>query len=350
MKKYGLFLLLSLLAHFSFSQQKDSLRIVAVGDMMLGSAFPTVQSLPKDDARSAFKSVVKHLQQAELTVGNLEGVLMDKGKSDKCKDSKGQCFAFRMPERYTALFKEAGFDILSVANNHSGDFGEAGRTATAKALSKAELAYAGFQNHPYTIFVKDGVKYGFCAFAPNEGTLSMLDLDAARTLVMDLNALTDVVIVFFHGGAEGAKHQHVNRQAENFYGQERGNVYAFAHAVIDAGADLVLGSGPHVTRAMELYKNRLIAYSLGNFCTYGRFNLDGPNGIAPMLKVNVNGKGEFLSAEVLSVKQLENHFPQPDVQHTAWKYLRDLTRADFPETGLCFPKPGWVLPSRKADQ
>jgi hypothetical protein len=252
-----------------------------------------------------------------------------------------------MPERFAQRFLEAGFDVLSVANNHSGDFGEPGRVATAKALSKVGIAYAGFQSHPYTIFVKDGIKYGICAFAPNEGTSSLLDLAAARAMVMDLNTLTDVVIVFFHGGAEGAKHQRVTRQPETFYGQQRGNVYEFAHAMIDAGADLVLGSGPHVTRALELYSNRLIAYSLGNFCTYGSFNLAGPSGIAPMLQVHLTKNGEFLSARVISVKQLKNHWPVPDAQHTAWQYLKALTQADFPETELNFNKIGWVFPVKR---
>lgn len=351
MKKYAAYLFTFLITfgqEHSVAQQQDSLSIVAVGDMMLGTAFPTRVDMPKDDAIYAFKAFGNIIRQADLSIGNLEGVFLDQGKSEKCKGSNGQCFAFRMPVRYAQRFAAAGFDVLSVANNHSGDFGELGRAATAKALSKAGIAYAGFQSHPYTIYVKDGIKYGVCAFAPNEGTLSLLDLDAARSLIRDLNSITDVLIVFFHGGAEGAQHQHVNRQEETFYGQNRGNVYAFAHAVIDAGADLVLGSGPHVTRAVELYKNRLIAYSLGNFCTYGTFNLDGPNGIAPLLKVHVNQKGEFLSAQVTSVKQLKNQWPVADAKHMAWKYLKSLTQTDFPETELDFKKEGWIFPLKKA--
>ena len=67
--------------------------------------------------------------------------------------------------------------------------------------------------------------------------------------------------------------------------QNRGSVYRFAHEVVDAGADVVFGHGPHVTRALEFYRDRLICYSLGNFATYRRFNLSGPNGIAPIVKV-----------------------------------------------------------------
>ena len=115
------------------------------------------------------------------------------------------------------------------------------------------------------------MKYGFAAFAPNNGTVSIHDLDEARRLVSQLDSVSDVVIVSFHGGAEGSKHQHVPRRNEIFYGEDRGNVYDFAHSMIDAGADIVFGHGPHVTRAVDIYKNRFIIYSLGNFCTYGPF-------------------------------------------------------------------------------
>ena len=114
----------ALLAH------PDTLRIVAVGDIMMGSAFPA-PVLPKDDGKGSFKAVLPLLRNADLTFGNLEGVFLDDGISDKCKNSKA-CYAFRMPQRYVAHLKDAGFDVVSVANNHSGDFNENGRTQTAK--------------------------------------------------------------------------------------------------------------------------------------------------------------------------------------------------------------------------
>ena len=179
MKRLFLFIYLfvgtvqALLAH------PDTLRIVAVGDIMMGSGFPA-PVLPKDDGKGSFKAVLPLLRNADLTFGNLEGVFLDEGTSYKCKNSKA-CYAFRMPQRYVAHLHDAGFDVVSVANNHSGDFNEKGRTQTAKTLSDAGIQFAGFQSHPYTLYVKNGVKYGVCAFAPNEGTASLHDWATAKS-------------------------------------------------------------------------------------------------------------------------------------------------------------------------
>ncbi|MFM6975978.1 MAG: CapA family protein [Sphingobacteriaceae bacterium] len=321
----------------------DTLTIAAVGDIMLGSAYPSRDLLPADDAEGSFDAVAERLKDADLSFGNLEGVLLDEGQTGKCQQSSS-CYAFRMPERYAAHLKNAGFDLLSVANNHSGDFNEKGREQTAKVLSEAGIQFAGFMSHTYALFVKGGVKYGFCAFAPNEGALSLSDYEIAQDLIAGLKRLSDIVIVSFHGGAEGAKYQHINRKRELFCGEDRGNVYEFAHLAIDAGADLVLGHGPHVTRAVDFYKNRFIAYSLGNFCTYGTFSLDGPNGVAPLLEIKLNKQGEFLSAKVTSVKQTKKFRLQIDPAQTAQKLLRSLSQEDFPESGLIINEAGIILP------
>ncbi|MBB6499747.1 CapA family protein [Pedobacter cryoconitis] len=316
--------------------KKDTLSIVAVGDLMLGSAYPSKSNLPADDARGSFKNVLPYLK-GDIVFGNLEGCFLNQGKSTKCKDTIGNsCFAFRMPERYAGIYKEAGFNLLSVANNHVGDFGWKGRKRSAAILDSLGIQYAGLTSHPYTIFEKDSVKYGFCAFAPNEGTVSINNIDSARQLVSFLKKQVDIVIVSFHGGGEGARFEHVTRANEIFYQENRGNVYAFAHAVVDAGADIVLGQGPHVTRAVEVYKNKFIAYSLGNFCTYGMFSLKGPNGFAPLLQVKINGKGDFLYADVISVKQDKVHRLTIDTAQTAFKKIISLTAADFPGHNLKF--------------
>ena len=316
--------------------KKDTLSIVAVGDLMLGSAYPAKSGLPPDDAKGSFKNVLPYLK-GDIVFGNLEGCFLNQGKSTKCKDTIGNsCFAFRMPERYAGIYKEAGFNLLSVANNHVGDFGWKGRKRSSAILDSLGIQYAGLTTHPYTIFEKDSVKYGFCAFAPNEGTVSINHIDSARQLVSFLKKQVDIVIVSFHGGGEGARFEHVTRANEIFYQENRGNVYAFAHAVVDAGADIVLGQGPHVTRAVEVYKNKFIAYSLGNFCTYGMFSLKGPNGFAPLLNVKINGKGDFLYADVVSVKQDKVHRLTLDTAQTAFKKIISLTAADFPGHNLKF--------------
>ncbi|HEY4800561.1 MAG TPA: CapA family protein, partial [Bacteroidia bacterium] len=228
--------------------QQDSISIVAVGDMMLGTLYPSGH-LPPNDGKDLLTPVKDILQNADLTFGNCEGGFMDEdGIAKQCKDSS-LCYVFRMPEHYAKYYADAGFDLLSIANNHVGDFGEKGKEHTVAALKKANLHFAGLVSCPYATFEVNGVKYGFCAFAPNDGTVDLRDIENAKKIVAHLDSVSDIVIVSFHGGAEGATHTHVTRQTENFHGEDRGNVYKFAHAVIDAGADVVLGHGPHVTRA-----------------------------------------------------------------------------------------------------
>lgn len=316
--------------------QKDTLSIVAVGDMMLGSAFPSKQNLPPDDAQNSFAQLIPYLK-GDIVFGNLEGCFLNKGYSEKCRGSNpSSCYAFRMPNRYAQLFKAAGFNLLSMANNHAGDFDRAGRVNTARLLDSLGINYAGQLNKPYTIFEKDSVKYGFIAFAPNENTVPLNDLGNAQKLIAEVKPQVNILIVSFHGGGEGARFEHVTRRPEIFYKENRGNVYQFAHTAIDAGADIVLGHGPHVTRAVEVYKNKFIAYSLGNFCTYGMFSLKGPNGIAPLLQIKLNVQGNFIAANVISTKQDKIKRLQIDTAHTAFKKLEALTNTDFPNHRLQF--------------
>lgn len=307
---------------------KDTLSITAVGDIMLGSAFPSKTNLPPDDAVNSFQAV-DSLLKGDIVFGNLEGCFLNSGNSGKCGGNSTSCYAFRMPERYAGIYKKAGFNVLSIANNHVGDFGTTGRKNTARLLDSLKIHYAGQVNKPFEIFEKDSVKYAFCAFAPNENTVSINKIDSAKALVSRLKKQADIVIVSFHGGGEGARFEHVPRKNEIFYNENRGNVYAFAHAVIDAGADVVLGHGPHVTRAVEVYKNKFIAYSLGNFCTYGMFSLKGNNGIAPLLQLKINAKGDFLFANVTSIQQDKVNRLKIDRNHRAFNRIKSLTDTDF---------------------
>ena len=112
--------------------------------------------------------------------------------------------------------------------------------------------------------------------------------------------------------------------------------------MIDAGADLIIGHGPHVPRAIEIYKNRLIAYSLGNFATYRRFNLRGDNGLAPIIEAEIGPDGNFLSGRIISVKQIGSGIPQPDENFTTIELIRNLTEKDFPEVGLTIDETGEI--------
>lgn len=321
---------------------KDTLQIIGVGDIMMGTNFPNDTYLPPSNGEQLLGEVTDILSSADVTFGNLEGVILNEGGKQKyCKNPK-LCYLFRSPDSYVNNLKKAGFDVLSTANNHAGDFGNEGRNNTIKVLDSLNFHHAGQLLRPYTTFMIDGMKYGFTAFSPNTGTVSIHDIDNAQKTVAHLDSISDVVIVSFHGGAEGKKHQHVTRKTEMFYGENRGNVYRFAHALIDAGADVIFGHGPHVTRAVEVYKNRFIAYSLGNFCTYARFNLSGDSGIAPIINVQTSSTGEFLKAQVTSIIQVRPGGPQLDPQKRVIKKLQELTKKDFPEVPISIDDNGVI--------
>jgi len=342
MNRFFIIAISSFLSVISYAQKKDTITIIGVGDIMMGSNYPTAAGLPPNNGLDLMKDVESLLGSSDITMGNLEGVLLDQGGTPKtCRDPK-VCYVFRSPQHYVQNLVNAGFDIMSLANNHAGDFGEAGRKSSIKALEDAGIYHAGQITKPYTIFEKDGVRYGFTAFAPNSGCLNLNDIEGARKIVALLDSLTDIVIISFHGGAEGPQHQHVPRKNEIFHGENRGNVYAFAHALIDEGADIIFGHGPHVTRAIEVYKNRFIAYSLGNFCTYSGINVSGVNGLAPVIKVYTNAQGDFLKAHITSTIQSYRSPVKIDSQKLVLKRIQELTRQDFPESAIQINDKGWV--------
>lgn len=317
--------------------------IIGVGDMMLGTNYPSTKHIAPNDGKNLLDNVSDILKNADITFGNLEGTLAGtKGKVKKCSNPK-VCYAFRSPSHYAGYFKDAGFDLASLANNHSGDFGAEGREITMKTLEEYGIKYAGLLSCPTTVIEKNGITYGLAAFAPNSGTVSIKDIESAKEIVKGLDSICDIVIVSFHGGGEGRDRQHVTRQTEMFIGENRGNVYAFSHAVIDAGADVVFGHGPHVTRAIELYNDRLICYSLGNFATYDRFSLTAESGVAPIVKVEVDTKGNFIKAHITPIKQEGEGIPTIDTEKKwALKLIQDLTATDFPETNLVIDDEGNV--------
>ncbi len=315
--------------------------------MMMGSNYPDNSKLPAQNGSLLMKEVEPILQNADVTFGNLEGVLLNEGGTAKtCRNPK-VCYVFRTPEKYVQNLVNAGFDVMSLANNHSGDFGDIGKRSSIRALENAGIEQAGQINKPYIVFERGGIKFGMAAFAPNTGCPSINDLASAKKVIQKLDSLVDIVIVSFHGGAEGPQHEHVPRKAEIFYGENRGNVYEFAHQLVDAGADIIFGHGPHVTRGIEVYKNRFISYSLGNFCTYGGINVSGINGLAPIIKVFTTNQGYFLKAKIVSTQQTHYGPVSIDPQNQVLKRIQQLTKQDFKESKIEIDDLGWVQPLGK---
>ncbi len=322
----------------------DSLySVVMVGDMMLGTNYPSESSLPPNDGKDILNDPAEILSSGDVTIGNLEGTLLDKGGTPKQCGDPSNCVAFRMPEHYAGYIKDAGFDMMNLANNHSGDMGDIGRKSTQSTLKEHDLKFAGHLTCSTAVFEKDGIKFGLAGFAPNNGTVSIHDLKNAARTVKELKQQCNVVIIAFHGGAEGSGATRVPRRNELYLGENRGDVYEFSHTVIDAGADIVFGHGPHVPRGVELYKGKFIAYSLGNFCTYGKFGLSGNLGMAPILKLYIDKKGDFKMGRIFPFKQVRRGFPIYDDSFAAVELMRDMSKKDFPESRAEIEEDGKII-------
>ncbi len=316
--------------------------IAAVGDIMLGSAWPDARDLPPDDGSRLLRDVTPLLSRADLAFGNLEGPLSDGGRTTK---QGKHSYAFRTPTRYGRHLKAAGFDVLSLANNHANDFGAYGRNSTRATLDKLGIAHAGADRNDVAIREVNSVRIAVVAFATNAVSLNVNDVAGARAAVARATQNADLVIVSFHGGGEGAGYQHVGRGPETYLGERRGDLRRFAHAVVDAGADLVLGHGPHVVRGMEVYRGRLIAYSLGNFATYGKFGLSGPTGLSLILEAELSpSSGAFLGGRVHPVKQVKPGGPYRDRKGSVLPVIERLSRQDFGADSVRISKQGKLMP------
>ncbi len=325
----------------------DTVSIAAVGDIMPGTNFPDASYLPAGNGDYLWADVKSILKKADVTFGNLEGtILNDGGEQKECKNSE-LCYLFRSPQYLVSNFVENGFDLMSLANNHANDFGKMGRLNTQRVLDSIKIAHSGSIDQPYTIQKIGHLKIGFCAFAHNRGTISIHQYDKIKSIIQSLDSLSDFVIASFHGGAEGAKNQHVTRKREFYYGEDRGNVYELAHMMVDNGADIILGHGPHVVRAIEVYKERIIAYSLGNFLTYGRFNLRSLAGESPILEIKTTAKGVFIEGRIHSFRQSYSLGPRNDSNLSAAKTIKKLSLEDFPENSITIDDSGRIFYSQK---
>jgi hypothetical protein len=313
----------------------QEIAIAAVGDIMMGSVTPQ-RWLPPDDGEGLFDGVAGYFQGVDIVFGNLEGAIMDGAEPGKCRDSRSPwCFEFKTPTRYAHYLKKAGFNVLNIANNHAWDFGWEGVRSTLETLQGAGLQPVGGQALATLEIRGKRVAVAGFSYSPSLYSYSLLDIPSAAEVVRKLKERFDLVIVSFHGGAEGKNAVQVPNRAETFLGENRGQVIRFSRAMIDAGADLVLGHGPHVLRAVELYKEKLIAYSLGNFLTYGYFNLKGPNGISGVLKVRLDpNSGRFLDGTLVPVRLVRGGVPERDPEEEGVRAVQQLSKNTFPSSEL----------------
>jgi hypothetical protein len=174
-----------------------------------------------------------------------------------------------------------------------------------------------------------GRRVAFVGFAPYASDANLLDIPGAQALVRRARRRASLVVVIIHAGAEGTGALHTPHGSEFFLGENRGNPRAFAHAVIDAGASLVVGSGPHVIRGVERYRGRMIAYSLGNFVGYHTLSGDGVLSDSAILRVTLGANGRVLAGRWISVL-LHGGLPRLDPGDASARLMAGLSRDDFP--------------------
>ncbi|HZT44752.1 MAG TPA: CapA family protein [Gaiellaceae bacterium] len=292
-------------------------------------------------AESYFSRVSLDLA-GDVVLGNLEGTLTGRGSS-KCAGDSTDCFAFHAPQAYAKLLRGAGFTVMNLANNHAMDYGASGQADTVAAVRASGLLTTGRPGEIAYAIVR-GTRVAVVGFAPYPWAQSLLNLPAAQALVRKADVWADLVVVTMHAGAEGATHLHVRPGTEWFLGENRGNSLAFAHAVVRAGADLVVGSGPHVLRGMEWYRGRLIAYSLGNFVGYGTLNTKGVTGVSAILQVTLDRDSGWVAGQLVPVTIAGTGIPRPDPSAAANDLVRKLSRADFGRHAVAVSRTGVLRP------
>jgi poly-gamma-glutamate capsule biosynthesis protein CapA/YwtB (metallophosphatase superfamily) len=328
---------LSLLAN----ENEEQLRIRAVGDIMLGALNPPGFLRPPEKG-SILQYINPELQNADLTMGNLEGTLCDSGTTTKCDPDSLDCYVFRMEESEIHSLDQAGFDFLSLANNHVGDFGAPCIDRTEYLLDSAGIGWSGSPGS-YAYSRVNGMDVAFAAFHSGGHCNSVLDIEAAQKWISELDKTHDIVIVSVHGGAEGLAAMHLPDSMEFYLGEARGEMIKFCRGAVDAGADLVFGHGPHVARAMEMYQGQVIAYSLGNFATYGRFNLLAERRFGGILEVRLDRSGALLGGQLISVEQKYWGVPFLDPENRFARIVYDLSQSDLPDSPPLISKSGKLI-------
>ncbi|MBF2067496.1 MAG: CapA family protein [Calothrix sp. C42_A2020_038] len=318
----------------------ESITIQAVGDVIPGTNYPN-NRLPRNPNQLIPSSVRKYLGRADILFGNFESSLTNHRYSSK-DITKRQTFAFRSPPKYAKLFADVGFNVFNIANNHALDFGVIGFRDTVKNLKMVGINTVGHKNQTLVLKVNN-IKVAMLGFAPYDYYNSIHDINSATQLVRTAQKQADIVIVSMHAGAEGTNALRTQNKTEYFYGENRGNSVQFARKMIDAGADMVLGHGPHVPRAMETYNGKLIAYSLGNFLGYRTLSTKAETGYSMILEVKLNKAGDLVEGKVIPVHMDKQGIPQIDQNFRTVRLVRNLMEKDFPKSSVQINQKGEII-------
>ncbi|MGB7211590.1 MAG: CapA family protein [Gemmatimonadales bacterium] len=332
---------------YRHTSDATSLHVTFTGDMNLGNSLQE-DGVPPDSGRGLL-AAMDSLLAGDLVIGNLEGALSDTLPPTKCAPKERHCYTFRTPPFLATRLKDAGFTHLNLANNHALDLGPEGRASTERILDSLEIKHYG----PLGEIAFDTLRMGdslrvvaLVGFTTYPGAYDLLDTLGSRAVVDSVRRLADIVIVTFHGGTEGDKAIHTGTGMERLGREKRGDLRMWTHAMVDAGADAVVGHGPHVLRGIEFWRGRPIVYSMGNFLTYRGFSLKGYKGITALLHLELDPDGRFLAGRLVPLRQAPRQGPRVDPTGAAIRLVRRMSQVDFPRTGAVIAANGVITPPR----
>jgi len=273
--------------------------------------------------------IVPLFADADVVLVNVEGAIGDGPAEAKCPPGTKNCFALRQPVAAAHALRtlsDSGVVVGNLANNHSHDAGLDGLTATVQNLTAAGVLVAGVDTMATVVGTASGDTVAILGFGTS-GIPDARDLEAVQRYVARAAARYPHVVVTMHLGAEGASAQAVQDSSEEYAGEQRGNPVAFARAATESGAELVVGHGPHVVRAMEWRGDALVAYSLGNLATYGPFSLLPPLDRGVILCATLGRKHEVSHVVLRPTRQRPPGKPLPDRSARALRLVDSLARA-----------------------
>ncbi len=270
--------------NLSAEANSSSVKVLVVGDMMLDRNVRN--TINKIGFEKYFAGVRDIVQNTDVAVANLEGTFTTNPSVTADLINKDLQFTFD-PALAQAL-SNLGFDVLGLANNHSFNYGKEGLESTRRYIGSAGMLYYGDpfnKDEISTVITKNGIKIGFVGFHEFYYT----NFDLVQTEIVRLRKDVDVLIVTPHWGIEYQK-------------EPTDDMVRWAHQFIDNGADIVIGAHPHVIGTSEIYKNKKIYYSLGNFAFDQYFSKATMEGLGLVIDIDTTGDKIDLKYNEITIK------------------------------------------------
>lgn len=271
------------------SVSNENIHISAVGDLV----FTQNEKLNS----RALEQASVFLKQADLVFGNLEGPITNGGLLQKIS-REGHTYAFRFPISTAKILRDANIDAVNIANNHIRDYGAQGVQDTVQHSYQQNVMAVGNKGSLVIKNIK-GKRVGLMSFGYHTAQNDMNDTEAVVAAMQAAKAQTDLLVIAFHAGAEGAPAAYLTDGVEMYLGENRGNPRAFSKLVIEHGADAVIGFGPHVLRGAECINGKPVLHSLGNFVSAGGLSIAGVSSLTVISQLALSAAGTFLGARAI---------------------------------------------------